>query len=75
MVRRDRKVEGVAYECGGFRDTTPFSPLFAVSLCSEIWYNAHVDGLKQIMYGVTDFALMRAENAYFVDWVVCREEV
>jgi len=23
--------------------------------------------LKQIMYGVTDFALMRAENAYFVD--------
>ena len=24
-------------------------------------------GLKQIMYGVTDFALMRASNAYFVD--------
>ena len=24
-------------------------------------------GLKQIMYGVTDFARMRAENAYFVD--------
>ena len=24
-------------------------------------------GLKQIMYGVTDFALMRAGNAYFVD--------
>ena len=23
--------------------------------------------LKQIMYGVTDFARMRAENAYFVD--------
>jgi len=22
--------------------------------------------LKQIMYGVTDFALMREENAYFV---------
>ena len=40
-----------------------------------------MDGLKQIMYGVTDFALMRAENAYFVDRtdlggrVVCREEV
>lgn len=26
-----------------------------------------MDSLKQIMYGVTDFALMRAENAYFVD--------
>ena len=26
-----------------------------------------MDGLKQIMYGVTDFARMRAENAYFVD--------
>ena len=26
-----------------------------------------MNGLKQIMYGVTDFALMRAENAYFVD--------
>ena len=25
-----------------------------------------MDGLKQIMYGVTDFARMRAENAYFV---------
>lgn len=24
-------------------------------------------GLKQIMYGVTDFARMRTENAYFVD--------
>ena len=23
--------------------------------------------MKKIMYGVTDFALMRAENAYFVD--------
>ena len=34
-----------------------------------------MDGLKQIMYGVTDFALMRAENAYFVGRVVCREEV
>ena len=26
-----------------------------------------MDNLKQIMYGVTDFALMRRENAYFVD--------
>ena len=26
-----------------------------------------MDSLKQIMYGVTDFALMRTENAYFVD--------
>ena len=26
-----------------------------------------MEKLKQIMYGVTDFALMRAENAYFVD--------
>ena len=26
-----------------------------------------MDGLKQIMYGVTDFALMRRENGYFVD--------
>ena len=26
-----------------------------------------MNGLKQIMYGVTDFALMRAENGYFVD--------
>ena len=26
-----------------------------------------MDGLKQIMYGVTDFARMRRENAYFVD--------
>ncbi len=26
-----------------------------------------MNGLKQIMYGVTDFALMRRENAYFVD--------
>ena len=26
-----------------------------------------MDALKQIMYGVTDFALMRRENAYFVD--------
>ena len=26
-----------------------------------------MDGLKQIMYGVTDFVRMRAENAYFVD--------
>ena len=34
-------------------------------MCSEIWYNAHVDGLKQIMYGVTDFALMRAADAIF----------
>ena len=23
--------------------------------------------MKQIMYGVTDFALIRAENGYFVD--------
>ena len=23
--------------------------------------------MKQIMYGVTDFALMRRENGYFVD--------
>ena len=32
--------------------------------------------LKQIMYGVTDFARMRAENAYFVDKrsrAACRE--
>ena len=26
-----------------------------------------MNGLKQIMYGVTDFARMRTENAYFVD--------
>ena len=26
-----------------------------------------MENLKQIMYGVTDFALMRTENAYFVD--------
>ena len=26
-----------------------------------------MEKLKQIMYGVTDFALMRAENGYFVD--------
>ena len=26
-----------------------------------------MDGLKKIMYGVTDFPLMRKENAYFVD--------
>ena len=26
-----------------------------------------MDSLKQIMYGVTDFARMRSENAYFVD--------
>ena len=26
-----------------------------------------MEKMKQIMYGVTDFALMRAENAYFVD--------
>lgn len=26
-----------------------------------------MDSLNQIMYGVTDFAWMRAENAYFVD--------
>ena len=26
-----------------------------------------MDDLKKIMYGVTDFARMRAENAYFVD--------
>ena len=26
-----------------------------------------MDDLKKIMYGVTDFALMRAENGYFVD--------
>ena len=26
-----------------------------------------MSSLKQIMYGVTDFARMRAENAYFVD--------
>ena len=26
-----------------------------------------MDSLKKIMYGVTDFALMRAENGYFVD--------
>ena len=26
-----------------------------------------MNDLKQIMYGVTDFALMRMENAYFVD--------
>ena len=26
-----------------------------------------MDDLKKIMYGVTDFALMRRENAYFVD--------
>ena len=26
-----------------------------------------MDDLKQIMYGVTDFALMRTENGYFVD--------
>ena len=26
-----------------------------------------VDGLKKIMYGVTDFARMRAENGYFID--------
>ena len=43
---------------------TSFIPLFALNLCSEMWYNAHVDGLEQIMYGVTNFALMRAENAY-----------
>ena len=30
-----------------------------------ICYNVLMDNLKQIMYGVTDFALMRAENAYF----------
>ena len=29
--------------------------------CSE------VNEMKQIMYGVTDFALMRRENGYFVD--------
>lgn len=29
-----------------------------------------MDGLKQIMYGVTDFARMRAGNAYFVDGTV-----
>ena len=34
---------------------------------AEKWYNTGMAGLKQIMYGVTDFALMRAENAYFVD--------
>ena len=32
-----------------------------------MWYNTDVNGLKQIMYGVADFALMRRENAYFVD--------
>ena len=26
-----------------------------------------MDNLKKIMYGVTDFARMRAENGYFVD--------
>ena len=26
-----------------------------------------MDCLKQIMYGVTDFARMRAENGYFID--------
>lgn len=26
--------------------------------------------LKQIMYGVTDFARMRAENAYFVEDII-----
>ena len=30
-------------------------------------YNTRMDNLKQIMYGVTDFARMRAENGYFVD--------
>ena len=26
-----------------------------------------MEKMKQIMYGVTDFALIRAENGYFVD--------
>ena len=26
-----------------------------------------MDDLKKIMYGVTDFARMRAENGYFID--------
>ena len=34
---------------------------------AAICYNTNMDSLKQIMYGVTDFALMRTENAYFVD--------
>ena len=31
------------------------------------WYNAGMEKMKQIMYGVTDFARIRAENGYFVD--------
>ena len=32
-----------------------------------MWYNAGMEKMKQIMYGVTDFARIRAENGYFVD--------
>ena len=32
-----------------------------------MWYNAGMETMKQIMYGVTDFARIRAENGYFVD--------
>ena len=39
----------------------------ALLISRSICYNTGMAGLKQIMYGVTDFALMRAGNAYFVD--------
>ena len=44
----------------------PADPRIDIAVWLLIWYNIYVGSLRQIMYGVTDFALMCAGNVYFV---------
>ena len=35
--------------------------------CRRLWYNTGMESAKPILYGVSDFVLMRTKGAYYLD--------